>query len=152
MNDVLIYENGDGGEIQLVNGDLATTNSLANQPYLAHFGGNVEASTTGDEVPGEERFDWWGNVFFENEPDAQMNSELERALNNNSLNAAGRSEIERRAKQDIEFLNELSEVQTSVFLVGPDRVRIDDFIQEIETTYKYIWDATKQELIQEIIL
>lgn len=150
MVDVLIYETGNGGDVKLVGNDLAMTDSLANQVYLAHFGGNVEASTTGEEIAGEERFDWWGNKFFEEEPEAMMNSELERALEKNSLGSAGRANIERRAKEDIDFLSALSEVSSVVYLVGVDRVEIIDSIQEIETVYKYLWDGTKNELIEEI--
>lgn len=152
MVDLLIYESGNGGEIKLAGGDLATTDSLANQIYLAHFGGNVEASTTGDEIEGEERLDWWGNKFFEEETEAMMNSELERALNNNSLSSSGRAEIERRANEDVEYLSALSDVSSEVFLIGNDKIEIIDSIEEIETVYKYLWDATKDELIEEITI
>lgn len=150
--DVLIYESGNGGEVNLINGDLETTESIANQSYLAHYGGNVEASTTGEEIEGEERQDWWGNAFFQDESEALMNSELERAMNENAIGSAGRSEIERRAKEDLDYLSEISEVETSVALTDHDKITITDQITEIETMYKYIWDGTKNELIQEIII
>lgn len=150
--DILIYESGNGGEVNIVNGDLETTSSIANQSYLAHFGGNVEASTTDEEIEGEERQDWWGNAFFQDEKEARMNSELERALNENAIGSAGRSEIERRAKEDLEYLSEISEVITNVALTDHDKITITDHITEIETVYKYLWDGTKDELIQEIII
>ena len=103
--DIMIFESGNGGDFNIRNGDLDSVEGLTNQPYLAHFGGNKEASTTGEEAAGVERFDWWGNSFLENEPGAQMNSELERALRDNSLSSKGRVQIERLAKQDMEFLN-----------------------------------------------
>ena len=149
MVDVLIYETGEGGDFRLINGDLATTDSIANQPYLAHFGGNVEASTTGEEIPGEIRKDWWGNTFFIDEEDAEMNSELERSLNENTNSSAGRSEIERKAIEDLTFLSEISEVETEVFLIDDDKVQINHKIQEIETPFKFLWDGTKDELIVE---
>lgn len=152
MYDVLIYESGNGGEVELVNGDLATTDSIANQSYLSHFGGNIEAVTTGEEIQGEERNDWWGNAFFQDDPAAQMNSHLERALNENPIGSTGRSEIERRAAEDLEFMAEISETETTVYLSGSDKITISDSILEIDTVYKYIWDGTKSELIQEILI
>lgn len=147
MVDLMIYETGDGGDVEIINGDFATTDSLSNQDYLAHFGGNVEASTTGEEIPGEERNDWWGNQLFTDEPEAMMNSKLEKALNETSISSAGRSEIERRSNEDLQFLKEISEVSSSVAIVGNDKLEIIDYISEIETPFKYLWDGTKDELI-----
>lgn len=148
MNDVLIYEGGNGGELSLKNGDIETTDSLANQAYLAHFGGNVEASTTGNEVEGEERSDWWGNSFIET--GSQMNSEIERALNNNALTSAGRSNIEDAANKDLQYLSEISDTGSTVALIGNDKLRITDTIDK--TVKDLIWDATKSELIEQKII
>ncbi len=81
MIDIMIFENGSGGDFSLKNGDLETIEGWTNQPYLALFGGDIEGNTTGEEIEGEERFDWWGNSYLLNEPEAQMNSDFERALN-----------------------------------------------------------------------
>jgi hypothetical protein len=147
MTDLLIYESGNGGEVEIVGADLATTDSLANQVYLAHFGGNVEANTTGEEIPGEDRFDWWGNIFFESEPDAMMNSSLERTLNSVSLGSYGRTEIEGKAIEDVQFLKNISEVEVSAAIVGNDKAEIIDYLSEIDTAYQYLWNGTKDELI-----
>ena len=65
MTDLVIYETGDGGDVQLQGNDLATTSGITNQPYLGWFGGNTDASTTGNELEGEQKLDWWGNsVLF----------------------------------------------------------------------------------------
>lgn len=148
MNDVLIYENGNGGELSLKNGDIETTDGLANQAYLSHFGGNIEASTTGNEIEGEQRADWWGNALLE--PQAQMNSEVERALNANALNSSGRVNIELAAKKDITHLSDIADLLSSVVIIGNDKLRITDKIDK--TVSDLIWDATKSELIEEIII
>jgi hypothetical protein len=148
MTDVLIYESGNGGELSLKNGDIETTDGLFNQPYLSHFGGNIEASTTGNEVEGEERADWWGNTFLD--ASAQMNSELERSLNNNALNSAGRINIERDAQKDIEHLNDIANVSSTVVITGNDKLLISDKLDKI--VVNMLWDATKNELIEEIII
>ena len=150
MTDIAIYESGSGGEINLLNGDIEMTDGLFNQPYLSHFGGNTEASTTGEEQEGTERFDWWANALMFAQPEAQMNSEVERALNNNALSSSGRSDIEQQAKKDIDFLSVLGEVSSTVSIIGNDKIKISDKINQ--SVKSFIWDATRQELIKEIII
>lgn len=148
MNDILIYESGNGGELNIKNGDLESTESLFNMPYLAHFGGNTEASTTGNEVEGEEREDWWGNTFLD--ADSQMNSELERSLNNNALNSAGRINIERDAVKDLQALSDIADVSSQIIITGANKLTISDKIDK--NVINMIWDATKNEIIEEIII
>jgi hypothetical protein len=148
MIDVLIYESGNGGELSLKDGDIETTDGLFNIPYLSHFGGNVEVSTKGNELEGEERIDWWGNIFLEDE--SQMNSELERALNNNALTSAGRANIEAAAKKDLQVLSDIADVSTTVSITGNDKIYISDKVDK--TVVNLIWDSTKSELIEEITI
>ena len=148
MNDILLYENGNGGELSVVNGDIETTDSLANQMYLSHFGGNIEADTTGQEIEGEERFDWWGNEFLDTEN--QMNSSLERVLNKTSLNSAGRIIIENTAKKDLEFFGDMAKTDCQVSITGNNKLIISDKINQNKINFQ--WDATKEELIVEKII
>jgi hypothetical protein len=148
--DILLYESGNGGEISLKNGDIQMTDSISNQPYLAHFGGNVEASTTGEEITGEDRSDWWGNAFFENDQASQMNSELERALNNTALNSSGRLSIIQSAKTDLQFLKEIADIDCEASIIGIDKISISDKINQTQKTFT--WDATNDELIEEITI
>lgn len=148
MIDILLYESGGGGEISLKNGDIEMTDGLFNMPYLAHFGGNLEASTKGDEEENIERFDWWGNSFLD-EP-AQMNSLIEKTLNNTALNSAGRVTIERNAKEDLQFISEISDISCVVEIPGVDKVKISDKINQ--SKIDFIFNATKDELIEEIII
>lgn len=146
----MIYESGNGGELSLVNGDIEMIDGISNQPYLAHFGGNIEASTTGEEIEGEERKDWFGNVFLLNNPGTQMNSELERSMNENSLNSSGRSKIENAAKNDLSYLSDTAKVDSKVSVTGVDKVLITDTINELKANFQ--WDASKSELIEEITI
>lgn len=149
MTDIIIYESGNGGELNLKdNGDIETTDGLFNQPYLAHFGGNLEASTTGEEIEGEERFDFWGNSFLE--PKSQMNSMLEKSLNENALSSSGRNNIEKDAKTDLDSINELGNISTEVTITGNDKVRISDKISQ--TKVNFVWSKTSEEIIEEIII
>lgn len=143
----MIYESGDGGEIQIQNGDLVTTDAVFNQIYLGHFGGNTDHKTTGTEEEGVERFDFWGNSFLEEE--AQFNSGLEKALKENPLSSAGRINIEREARKDLSFLEEIAEVTVETS-IGLDKITLKDKVNQ--TVNSYIWDATKSEVIQEITI
>ena len=79
-----------------------------------------------------------------------MNSELEKSLNENALNSKGRSNIEKDALKDIQFLSELGSVSNSVEITGHDKIKISDKINQ--TVVDFIWDATNKELIEEITI
>lgn len=148
MTDILIYESRNGGEISLKNGDIEMTDGLLNMPYLAHFGGNLEASTRGDETDGEERFDWWGNLFLETK--AQMNSSLERTLNTVPITSSGGATLEREAKKDLEFLNSISSIEISASLKNNNELKLSEKINQ--NVVNFLWNATKNELIEEIVM
>ena len=153
--DIAIHDNGSGGDFNLVdNYDIELTDGLFNQPYLAHFGGNVEASTTGEEEEGQERFDWWGNGFLSREE--QFNSGGERALNIYALNGDGRSKIEEDFNADLAFFSVIGTSETEAIITGNDRIQINEVLfepeKQTENRFKFLWDATKEELIQDIII
>jgi len=156
MIDIVIYEDGDGGEMLLQGNDIATTEGFTNQPYLAMFGGNVEASTTGNETENEQRFDWWGNAFTPDEPEKQMNSSTERAMNENALSSSGRAAIENAVKDDLRFLRDLGELSVSVVIDELNKIKINAELQQPEKTQdenlKYLWDGTRNETYEDIIL
>jgi hypothetical protein len=155
--DIAIYESGNGGDAKVKGNDLELTESLFNSVYIAWFGGNPGASTTGRELPNEQRFDWWGNsLLFPNDKEIQFNSELENALNTLPLTSATRTEFEKIAKKDLDFLTTFAEVKTSVSILNDNKIQIDAFLQEPnnldDKKFRFIWDATKKELIEKIIL
>jgi hypothetical protein len=155
MSDLVIYETGNGGDIQLSGNDLELSDGLYSRVYLAWFGGNPEAATTGDEPEGEQKLDWWGNsLLFPSNPNNQYNSRLEQALKNTELNSAGRLSIQEVAKKDVEFLNELGDVTVEVSIVGINHVKIVLAINEPTNQqnkeFQFIWDATREEVIVDI--
>ena len=154
MDDIALHETGSGGDLQLLGNDIASTSGLFNMVYMAWFGGNTEASTTGNELESELREDWFGNaLLFDNEKDVQFNSLLEKTLNETALDSAGRIKIEEAAKKDLAFMSDIAEVTVSVSILSDDRVSIfvqlkePDNIQEKE--YQLIWDKLKDEVIIE---
>lgn len=157
MADLAIHESGDGGNVNLLNNDFELTEGLFNMVYLAWFGGNPGFPTTGNEISSEQRFDWWGNsLFFPNDPDLQFNSTLEYVLSSTPLNSQGRILIENAAKTDLKFLSKFAEVEVEVSIVSDNKVSIFAKLQEPdnlqEKEFQFIWDSTKNELIESITL
>lgn len=153
MADLALTETANGGDITLRGNDLLVTNSIFNQIYMGLFGGNPQASTTGLELETEQRRDWWGNgVLLEDQPVLQQNSTLERTLLSVALNSSGRLEIEEAVKTDLDFLREVAEITVSTAITDIDKIQITILAQEPgnlqEQTFIFIWDATKEEVIE----
>lgn len=153
--DLSVHETVSGGDLSLKGNDLAVTESFLNMPYLALFGGNPLASTTGNELPNEQRFDWYGNaLFMPNNKDIQINSTLENALNNNALDSNGRNLLEQAVIEDLKFLSNFADVTVDVFILDVNKVEISIKVNEPDNledkVFKYIWDGTKKEIITEI--
>lgn len=151
MTDLTIRESLNGGDLVIESNDLQLTDELTNQVYLALFGGNVEQST--DEVNldiANERFDFWGNeLFHQDEPDFQFNSEFERTLNRVALNTQGLQELEQVAEQDLSFLNEFGTVTVSISVISHNRIRIDVKI-DLKERYKRL--ITKAEVTIDFVI
>lgn len=152
MGDITLVETGNGGDIQLKGNDLDTSATIFNQIYMGLFGGNPEASTTGEELETQQRGDWWGNgLLFPDQPGDQQNSRLEKVLTEVALNSSGRIKIEETIKKDLKFLEEIAEITVETSIIGVDKIEITIFAQEPGNLQKqefiFIWDATKAELI-----
>src|SRR5687768_10027209 len=144
----LIEDNGNGGDLVKNPKDLSVIEGFQNMPYLAMFGGCVEAST-GKRLASEQAFDWLGNsLLFANESGLQMNSETERALNNTPLTSSGRAIIENAVKTDLKFMKEFCRVGVSVTIPQTDKVVIGIRLIEPDNLQQrdfiYIWDATRR--------
>lgn len=147
MRDLLIYETGDGGDLRVLNNDLALTTSLYNQVYLCLFGGNVEASTKGNELDNEKRFDWWANSLL----DLDFNSETERTINTVTLNASGRLKILEAIKRDLKPIDLVANYIVNVFLESTYKLKISIHLtkklNKQEKIIQILWDISKNEVI-----
>lgn len=141
--DIEVLETGNGGDILRKGKDLSMVFSFENMPYLALFGGNVEA-VTGTRVAGEQAFDYWGNTFLETES-LQFNSITEKTLMEIPLNSSGRLIVEEAIKTDLRFMEPFADVTVSTEIIGVDHLRIainvikPDNLEEKK--YIYIWEA-----------
>ena len=152
MTDLMIYETSNGGDLYLQNQDLASSELLLQQAYISLFGGNVEASTRGDEIASELRKDWWGNsLIFKEQPEKQFNSQTERTLNNAALTSAGRILIQRAVENDLKHLSSIAKITVEVQIVNSSRVNIYIHFAKLNNqatkTLQFLWDNIKNELI-----
>lgn len=128
--DLTIYETGNGGDLQLLSNDVAQTDSLFNQVYIALFSG----------------LDWWGNNILDND----FNSTTEQTLNTVALTPQGIESIENAIKTDLKFLNDIVDISIESNLFEVDKLEV--LIKINQTALSFIWNSTKKELITDIIL
>lgn len=151
--DLKLIESNDGGDLVKNAKDLEVIFGFQNMVYLALFGGNVEASTPITRIASEQDFSFWGNnLLLPQEPGLQFNSKTERTLINVALNSSGLSIIQQAVESDLAFMKEFATIKVVVSIVGLDNVLIavrvlqPDNLQEQD--FIYIWNATRQELLQ----
>lgn len=151
--DILIYENGSGGEIAVQGNDIALVEYLYNQVYLAAFGGNVEANTLSNEPAGIIREDWWANaLLFPNDPGSQFNSQTELALRSNVLNSSGRVAIQRAFDADLEYLKSIATITTNVVILSTNKVQLNAALSQPnnnDVVVSFIWNNASNELISQ---
>lgn len=150
--DILLYESGNGGDIAILNNDIALGDQLYQQAYLCLFGGNIEAITRGDELDGHIRNDWWGNsLLFANNKAKQFNSLTEKALRSNALTSVGRINIIRAIETDLKYLKNVANILVDAIILGTNRIKIAIELTRPDNSQpvaiSIIWDNAKQELI-----
>jgi hypothetical protein len=155
--DIHLFESGSGGEFLLINQDLALSETLFQTVYLALFGGNVEASTIGNETNSQERFDFWGNsLFFKDQKSKQFNSETEKVLNSVTINSLGRLKIKSAVEQDLFFLKNIVDLEIEVLILGVNKINVQVKMTQIgiqsSRLFQFIWDNAKSEIIFEKII
>ena len=127
MFDVAIVESGSGGDVQIVGNDLGIVYGIENQPYLASFGGNIQADTISNNISINSRLDYWGNtLLIPNNPSQQFNSKLERTLLNTPLTSSGRTKIISALTQDLLYLKDVlgKDVLIGVSIISDNWIQI----------------------------
>ena len=149
--DVKLIETGNGGDVRRKTKDIFVIEGLENMPYLALFGGNVNASTPTRRLVNEQAFDWWGNnLLFPNDQGRQFNSLTESRLIDTPLTSSGRIRLEEALKEDLKFMKPFADISVSVTIISTDKVKMLVTVQEPNNLqakeFVYIWDATKKEI------
>ena len=155
--DILLFESGDGGEMSIMSNDLALSETLYQQVYLALFGGNVQQNTKSDFLISEQRFDYWGNsLIWNTQQSRQFNSNTERVLNQVALNGSGRLKIIQAVVDDLEYLNDLLTATVDVQFLETNKIRITvSFVpkgNQENKVLQLVYNNAKNELIIEEII
>lgn len=109
MTDVRLYQTDDGGEIDIVNGQiLLSKDGLETAAYLSLWGGNEDdGGGTADE-----RRQWWAN-FQEPDPSRRYRSETQSLLRSIPLIPANLRRLEEAAGRDLAWFTD-SKLATAV--------------------------------------
>ena len=137
-------------DLRVSRSDVMTTINFETMIPLALFGGNYGESTPTIRVDGNENKDYWQNeLLYLNEPQQQMNSRTEIALNSSLGNSSDLDAIQEAIELDLEFMSDFAEVLVEVSFDGVDRVKIEIKITPVEgleqTEFVYIWDGLQIE-------
>lgn len=148
--DLRIIESFNGGDLLFANGDIQLTSEVYNQPYLAHFGGNIEQSTE-DITEGEIKSDWWANsLLLSDNQNEQLNSKFEKSLNEIALSSSGRIQLQEIAKEDLSYLESFSESESTVKILSIDKIRLSEQIYKgSNNAFSYIWEEAKDQIIDD---
>jgi phage gp46-like protein len=101
MTDVRLYQTNDGGEIDVVAGQLVMADGLETAAYLSLFGGNQEDSG----IEGDDGKQWWGN-HSEPELAGQYRSETQNILASLPATSGNLRRIEDAASRDLQWFTE----------------------------------------------
>ena len=139
IQDILIYESGDGGEMKLKNDDLETVSSITNSFYLALF----SSKTSG----------WWGNS--ELLADNTFDSSFERTLDSVSLSSSGLKQLEQSALEDLNFLKIYGEISVFASVLDLNKISLKINFKEpsgSEKIVKFVFDKLRNEIIEEVTI
>lgn len=147
-----LHESGSGGELTILNGDLNMSETLYQTIYLSLFGGNVDKSTIGNEIPNQERLDYWANdLIFKENKSKQFNSTTERVLNEVTLNSLGRLKIKSAVEEDLSFIKTIVSFNVNIVILGIGKVSIEIQLNSIgnqsNKQFQFIWDNARSEII-----
>ena len=155
--DLEIIETGDGGDVVTKAKDLSIIFGFENFVYLAMFGGNIESSTPSIRIPSEQAFDFWANnLLMPGDSSIQFNSQTERILKSNALTSSSRLIIQQAVERDLAFMKDFATVNVVVQILATDKLLIACRILQPDNLqtqdFIFIWDASKQELIDREII
>jgi phage gp46-like protein len=121
MTDVHIYQTADGGDCDLVNGQMVLDDGLSSAVYLSMWGGNENDSGNDGDLANQ----WWANNI---EPDKvkQYRSETQNLLRSIPAIPANLSRIEDAAGRDLAWLvDEISAtVEVSASMPALNRIAL----------------------------
>lgn len=128
--DFKIYEQGDGGELNIIGGDIEPENTLSNSIYLSLFSGDV-----------------WYNIFEESDS-LKTNDAVEQLLNEFIISTKNLRKLEALINESLNWLIEegiIESIETSA-MPSFESIKISITIKEPNNTdkkYIIIWNNQK---------
>lgn len=128
--DILLMDNGDGGEVVLQGGDLKSDGTLYTSVYLSLFGG-----------------DNFSNVFEEYESDNEFEESLNLPITKQNLNT-----VEKKANKSLKWMIDsgiAEDVQSFAYGNIENKINVDITITEPlgkKQSYAVIWENQKRVL------
>lgn len=138
MTDVhhFIDDDGDGGNIEVVAGQVTLSDGLVPFVTLSLFGGNER-----DPGGGDERFEWWGNKLEEDES-KKYRSRTQHLLRSLPLVPSNLRRIEDAVLSDLASLVEV-DVATKIAVVATipalNTVRIEASVQVNDERHDFVF-------------
>jgi len=137
MSDVYIYDTIDGGNIEIINGDITLGEGVASAVYLSLWGGNEDDPKLGDDLSHT----WWGNGL-ETDPVYQYRSRTQYLLKSIPAVTANLARIKSAVELDLEWLADGGWIDNLIVDVGIPQInwvniRIKCDILSID--YVYPW-------------
>jgi phage gp46-like protein len=139
VTDVRLFQTENGGEIDIVNGQVLLNDGLETAAYLSLFGGNEDDA--GIDATAE--LQWWGNAW-EADPANQVRSETQFLLKNIPATTGNLRRIEDAANRDLQWL--LDRKLANSITVAASIPKIDVLTLTIvividDREYKYVFTA-----------
>lgn len=138
MSDVRLFDAEDGGEIEVVNGQILLADGLETATYLSLFGGNERDSGLTDGEPQQ----WWANTE-ERVEERKQRSQTQALLNGIPATAFNLSRVEDAAAADLAWMT--AELKASVVVVASipavNRIQLDVTIAIGLTAYRFRFGA-----------
>jgi phage gp46-like protein len=99
VTDVRLYQTADGGEIDVVAGQVVMDDELATAVFLSLFGGNQEDSGSDGDMPRE----WWGNKLAPDEAE-KLRSETQHLIAKIPVTSGNLRRFQDAAQRDLAWM------------------------------------------------
>lgn len=111
--DVWLFHMGDGGEIEIVNGEVTRGSGYETAAYLSLFGGNEDDSG----LPADKSKQWWGN-WSEPDPARAYRSETQYLLNTLPATTGNLRRLQPAAENDLAWLVDKGHAKSVSVAIG----------------------------------
>jgi phage gp46-like protein len=125
--DVRLYQTNDGGEIDVVAGQVVMDDELTTAVYLSLFGGNDDDGGADGDKPRE----WWGNKLAADEAE-KLRSETQSLLAKIPVTSGNLRRFQDAAQRDLAWMVTAAvatAVAVRVVITAVNRLRFDIAIQ-----------------------